>query len=356
MYFPISKMCFDTFNILAQLNANDVLSNGAITAQSITDGWDRQWIDLLQNNTNKNIYGVLTNLGIFFAVGTLLFFMAQWLRDVIDNDFSRPIVALLWPLIVVFLLANPGNGTLLSNLTLGIRNFINTVNQQVITTADVNQTYQQALNLSVAEEVAGGLLRPCQSLTGEQQNECLNKAKEKIDLLWQQYRNSYGTQPWIDRLETKVNNIVVASGTISEFEFNSLLGSTVQTSIKNILISLQSAFHNLIEVTMLLIAALGPLAVGGSLLPVAAKPIFAWLLGLLTVGITKISFNIIAILTAAVIINGPAQNVNTEPDLMWFLIFLGVLAPILSLALGAVSGFAIFQAIANTDFNRMRAL
>lgn len=339
-------MRFNTLlNSLAQIGVNNILSNGVTTAQNITDGWDKQWIDLLQNDTNNNIYGVLTKLGIFFAVGTLLFFMAQWLKDVLDNEYYRPLSGLIWPLVVVLLLANPGNGTLLSNLTLGIRNFVNSINQQVITTADVNKTYQQALNLSVAEEVAGALLRPCESLTGEQQIQCLTKAKEKVDLLWQEYRNAYGTQPWIDRLETKVNNIVINSENVSEFEFNSLLGSTVQTSIKNLLISSQSAFTNLIEVTMLLIAILGPLAIGCSLLPVAAKPIFAWLIGLFTLGITKISFNIIAILTASVIIN----NLNSDPDLMWFMIFLGILAPILSLVLGAAGGFAIFQAINNTD-------
>ena len=336
---------YTLLNSLAQIGVNNILSNGVTTAQNITDGWDKQWIDLLQNDTNNNIYGVLTKLGIFFAVGTLLFFMAQWLKDVLDNEYSRPLSGLIWPLVVVLLLANPGNGTLLSNLTLGIRNFVNSINQQVITTADVNKTYQQALNLSVAEEVAGALLRPCESLSGEQQIQCLTKAKEKVDLLWQEYRNAYGTQPWIDRLETKVNNIVINSANVSEFEFNSLLGSTVQTSIKNLLISSQSAFTNLIEVTMLLIAMLGPLAIGCSLLPVAAKPIFAWLIGLFTLGITKISFNIIAILTASVIIN----NLNSDPDLMWFMIFLGILAPILSLLLSAAGGFAIFQAINNTD-------
>ncbi|ARV62997.1 hypothetical protein BZZ01_12825 [Nostocales cyanobacterium HT-58-2] len=341
-------MWFSGFYIFSQIGTNDVLTNGVQAAQSIADSWDQQWIDLLQNNTNDNLYGALTKLGIFFAVGTLLFFMAQWIRDVMDNEYSRPVSAMIWPFIVVLLLANPGNGTVLSNLTLGLRDFVNTVNQQVVETADVNQTYQQALNMSIAEEVAGGLLRPCQSLNGQQQVECFIKAKEKIDSLLQQYRDSYGVQPWIDRLENKANQIVISSGNPSELGFNSLLGSTVQTIIKNILVSLQSAFQNLIEVTMLLIAALGPLAVGGSLLPVAGKPIFAWLTGLLSIGIAKISFNIIAVISAAVIVNGPAQNLDADPDLMWFMILLGILAPIMSLGLAAVGGFAVFTAISNT--------
>ncbi|MEA5502994.1 hypothetical protein VB735_07730 [Halotia wernerae UHCC 0503] len=334
--------------LFAQLGINDTLENGAATAKSIAEGWDNQWLDLLQNNTSNNLYGSLTNLGVFFAVGTLLFFMMQWLKDLIYSEYSRPISALIWPFVVVLLLSSSGEGSILSNLTLGVRNFINTVNQQIVTTTDANQTYQQAVNMSVAEEVAGSLLRPCQSLTGEQQTQCFAKASEKIDDLWRDYRDLYGNKTWISRLENQVNQIRFGTGIVSDIAFNSLLGNTVQTSIKSFLFSLQYAFQNLIEATMLLIAALGPIAVGGSLLPVAGKPIFAWLTGFLSVGIAKISFNIIAVLTASVIVNGPAENPSANPDLMWFIIFLGVLAPILSLLVAAAGGFAVFNAISNT--------
>ncbi|MBD2195134.1 MULTISPECIES: hypothetical protein [Calothrix] len=334
--------------IPANTGINDVLGNGVTTAQSIAESWENQWLDLLQKNPSDNIYGSLTNLGIFFAVGTLLVFLIQWLKDVLEGEYSRPISSMIWPFVVVILLNNTGNGSILSSLTLGVRNYINSVNQQVVTTADTDKVYQQALNMSVAEEVAGSLLRPCQSLTGEQQSQCFTKATEKINNLWQEYRNSYGNKTWIERLENKVNQISYGTGDVSETAFNALLGSTVQTSIKNFLVSLQYAFQNLIEATMLLIAALGPLAVGSSLLPVAGKPIFAWLTGFISLGIAKISFNIIAVLTASVIVNGPAQDPNADPDLMWFIIFLGILAPILSLLTAAAGGFAVFNGIANT--------
>ena len=334
-------------NIFAQAGINQILENGSTTAKKIAESWDEQWVDVLQNNTNDNLYGALTNLGIFFAVGTLLFFMMQWLKDVINYEYSRPISALIWPFLVVILLNNSGQGNVLSNLTLGVRNFINTVNQQVVIAADANQTYQQALNMTVAEEVAGSLLRPCQSLTGERQNQCFLKAKEKIDILWQEYRNLYGNKTWIYRLENKVNQIAYGTGILSENSFNALLGSTAQTMAKNFLVSLQYAFQNLLEATMLLIAILGPLAVGGSLLPVAGKPIFAWLTGFFSLGIAKLSFNIMAVLASTAIINGPAQDLDADPDLMWFAIFLGILAPIVSLFLSAAAGLAIFNAISN---------
>lgn len=333
----------------AQLGVNDILNSGATTAKSFAESWNNQWLDTLQNNTNDNIYGALTNLGVFFAVGTLLFFMIQWLRDVLDGEYSRPISALIWPFIVVLLLTNSGQGTILSNLTLAVRDVLNGVNVRVVQAGDIEQSYQQALNMSIAEEVAGSFLRPCQSLIGDQQTQCFIQAREKINELLEEYRGLYGRDKiWIERLQEQANLISDNTGNVTELAFNSFLGSTVQTSIKTFFISLQFAFQNLIESAMLLVAVLGPLAVGGSLLPVAGKPLFAWLTGFLSMGIAKISFNIIAIITAAVIVNGPAQDANANPDLMWFIIFLGLLAPILSLALAAAGGFAVFNAISNT--------
>jgi hypothetical protein len=346
--YQVPKMQIQELHFFAEIDITDLLENGAKTAQSIADSWDNQWLDILQINVSSNLYKSLTSLGIFFAVGTLIFFMFQWLKDVIYSEYSRPISALIWPLLVVILLNISDNGSILSNLTLGFRNFINVVNQQVVATADTNQIYQQALNMSIAEEVAGSLLRPCQAFTGEQQNQCFVKASAKIEPLWQEYRNLYGNKTWINRLENKINQIKYGTLIISENEFNALLGSTVQTSIKSFFISLQYAFQNLIEATMLLIAVLGPLAVGGSLLPVAGKPIFAWMIGFISIGIAKIGFNIIILLTASVIVNGMGEDVNADPDLMWFIIFIGILAPILSLLVATVGGFAVFNAINNT--------
>ena len=343
-YFSIQINNMD-LDLLAQTGIDQILRDGNINAQSIAESWDEQWADILQNNTSDNLYGSLTNLGIFFAVGTMTFFMLQWLKDVINYEYSRPISSLIWPLLVVILLNNSGQGSVLSQLTLGVRNFINTVNQQVVATADANQSYQQALNMTVSEEVAGSLLRPCQSLTGTRRDQCFLAAKDKVAVLWQEYRNLYGNQLWIDRLEGKVERVAYDTQILSETSFNALLGSTSQTMTKNFLVSLQYAFQNLLEATMLLVAILGPLAVGGSLLPVAGKPIFAWLTGYISLGIAKISFNIMAILASLAIINGPAQNLDADPDLLWFTIFLGILAPVVSLLLSSAGGLAIFNTI-----------
>ena len=86
--------------LLSETGISNIFNSGTTTSRSISEGWDNQWINLLQNNTTNSLYRSLTNLGIFLAVGTLIFFIFQWIRDVIENEYSRPLSALIWPVVV----------------------------------------------------------------------------------------------------------------------------------------------------------------------------------------------------------------------------------------------------------------
>ncbi|WP_373695828.1 hypothetical protein [Brunnivagina elsteri] len=101
------------------------------------------------------------------------------------------------------------------------------------------------------------------------------------------------------------------------------------------------AFQWIIEVCMLLTALLGPLAVGGSLLPVGSKAIFAWLTGFFSVGMIKLCFNIISGLISTMVLNSD----NNDP--MIFAFAIGILAPILSVVLAAGGGMAVFRSFSS---------
>ncbi|MEQ8385670.1 MAG: hypothetical protein RH949_25265 [Coleofasciculus sp. A1-SPW-01] len=90
---------------------------------------------------------------------------------------------------------------------------------------------------------------------------------------------------------------------------------------------------------MLLTGLLGPLAVGGSLLPVGNKAIFAWLTGFFSVGMVKLSFNIINGLVAVMVLNAG------DSDPMIFAFATGLISPLLSLALAAGGGMAVFNSL-----------
>lgn len=327
--------------VLAQiLGSDEILEQGKTTAQAIAQAWNQQWQDVLTGD----LYSILTQLGVFFAVSTLLFYMMQWAKNLTYGEFYRPISSFIWPLLIATILAN--NGTILSGFTLAARNYLDGINQEIMKISDLRlgENYQQAIQKKPIEELAGSLLRNCEALTGEPQLECLAEAKDKIAQILADYKASYNSPDWVNNLETQVNQMVAAAkqGKPVELSFNASLSSTSQTNLQSFLLSTQYAFQTLIEIAMLLTAALGPVAVGLSLLPVAGKPIYVWLTGFFSLGIAKLSYNIIAGLTARVLITAG------DSDSTWFLIFLAFLAPLLAIALAIGGGKAVFQAINNT--------
>lgn len=45
---------------------------------------EKLWDDVL----GGGLYSAIANLGVFFAVGTLLIFIVQWTREMVDGDDS----------------------------------------------------------------------------------------------------------------------------------------------------------------------------------------------------------------------------------------------------------------------------
>ena len=118
------------------------------------------------------------------------------------------------------------------------------------------------------------------------------------------------------------------------------VGEIVTSFVTLILLALNNAYQWCIEFALLLTALLGPMAVGASLLPYGQKAIFAWLSAIMGCGIAKLSFNIMVGLCAQLVSNAE-QN---QP--MIFLLFVGLLSPLLASALGAGGGMAASGAMA----------
>jgi hypothetical protein len=112
-------------------------------------------------------------------------------------------------------------------------------------------------------------------------------------------------------------------------------------AVRGWLLAFGIAFQWIVEVSMLLTGLLGPLAVGGTLLPVGQKAIFAWLTGFFSIGIVKLSFNIICGLVATMVVKAG----NNDP--MIFAFATGILAPILSLLLATGGGMAVFNSLSS---------
>lgn len=320
------------FMVLAQIgggsygeSAAQITEDSAVAAEAIAEAMNGLWEDVL----GGGLYAAIARLGVLFAVGTLLLFMVQWTRQMIDGgNGNQAIAELIWPLIVIVFLAN--NATVLADFTRGMRAMINQTNQALLesTSASVRlqEAYQQVMAETGATDAIRGQLAQCAGIADPtQQSDCVQRVQQQAQQVAPQ-NQSEGFQQW-------VSNAFDGRFILSQ------INSAIQMAIRGWLISFSIAFQWVVEISWLLTALLGPLAVGGSLLPVGQKAIFAWITGFFSVAMVKICFNIIAGLAATLVLNAGQTGDMTFPFLV------GILAPVLSLILASGGGMAVFNSL-----------
>ncbi|MCC5668898.1 hypothetical protein LC653_34845 [Nostoc sp. CHAB 5784] len=330
----------------------DILENAAAGAQLVAEGFNELW----QETLNGNLYGSMCKVGQFFAIATLTLFMVELGRNWINQEDMKALSSWIWPILVIGLLAN--DGTLLRSGTLAIRGYINTVNNDILEFTAAGANLEVAFNRAVGnialQQQVGAAMERCRSITGNTQDSiaCLQQAEAELktsapDLFKGEAPDSgsweFNPLQALSDAKDALDNL--SPGQIAEKIGNSItstIGSMITGFVAVILLALNNAYQWGIEFTMLLTALLGPLAIGGSLLPFGAKPIFAWLTGYFTVGMAKLCFNMIIGLCGQLIANSE-QN---QP--MIFLLFVGLVSPILSSALAAGGGIAVWTGLGKT--------
>lgn len=327
-----AKLPFLTFDaLIAQVTAgskgqgSSIAQDGALAAEAISAAMDKLWSDVL----GGGLYSAIAKLGIFFAVGTLLIFMVQWFKAMIEGDNPQAFSEIIWPLVAIVLLS--GNATVLSTCTLQLRSIINQVNQTILTSTSgsiaLQEAYQQAMAQLGTEAAVNSIKSQCATIADpQQQADCVKNAT--------QFALSQSTS------NQKVSHSNIFTKDYSK-DIQAGISNTLALAVKGWLIAFGIAFQWIVEISLLLTALLGPLAVGGFLLPVGQKAIFAWLTGFFSVGMVKISFNIIVGLVATLVVNAK------DADSMVFAFATGLLAPVLSLVLAAGGGMSVFNSLSS---------
>ena len=337
--------------LIADFAAGDLLENAAGGGSLVAQGFDELW----QNTLNGGLYAALCRVGILFAVGSLVLFIVQWGKQMLDGDETRAVSELIWPLIVGLLLSN--NGAILAQSTLVLRDYINSVNKFVLeftaADADLTAAYQQALGHAAMQTAVGSAIEECRSanLSNEQVVQCLTQARTELQSKFPElfkdpdsgdsYLGAAGS--WIMQELGKIDQATqeaqgdglpgIANQILSGA--SAAVGAILTTFVTSLLLALNNAYQWGLEFSLLLTALLGPLAVGGSLLPFGSKAIMGWLTGFFSVGIAKLSFNIILGLAGLLISTAQAS----QP--MIFLAFIGLVAPFLATGLAAGGGIAV---------------
>jgi len=348
-------MGFDTMMVWLSLHdfhlaqafggAADLLKQSGQISQAVNQSWNEQWENVLRTG---GLYQALCKMGTFFAVGTLLLFMVQFARDLLESEISRPISSLLYPIIVAALLVN--NGALLADFTLGVRGLTQGLNETVLeittTQTSLAQATQTVKNSAAAKQAIASIIAPCMELTGDASIKCLQEQQGRVDEIVAAYEQSTlntGLNNFLPtelkRFQARMRDAIQKNGSLGELQ--ALVGSAATGASKILLLSFQDAFQNLLEVAMLVTALMGPIAVGGSLLPVGpgAKAVVAWLTGLFSLGFAKICYSIIVGLASTVILNAELG------DATGFLVLISILAPLLALGLASGGGLTVYTSM-----------
>ncbi|MEG3437881.1 hypothetical protein V0288_12205 [Pannus brasiliensis CCIBt3594] len=342
---------------MADISLNNVLINGADAANQVAESWNATWKNVLGDSGSlggATLYGVLCWVGTVFAVGTLIFLIIELYKDLNEG---KPLVlqSLVWPLLVAFLLNN--NGVLLARSTLSLRDMINKANSQALAITmsgiKLDELYREANGKIGLQAMISDTLRPCQSLLGEAQLQCVNSALERSRSLVDAYEFAFGGGggSWIDGIRGFLDGVRdTLSQDVLDIGVFGLLKPVWMPIVVSVLYWMQIAYQNLLEASLLITALLGPIAVGGSLLPYGAKPVFAWLTGFFSIGFARLCFNIIVGLTSVV------ATSSGDGDPFWFALFAGLLAPILASSLASGAGLMVWTSISSAVGNTTKAV
>lgn len=320
-------------------NASETLSKATIAA------WDKSW----ELAMSGQLYGIMTRLGLTIAGFIVVIFVLQFAKGMIDDTSNRPLAELIWPIVVVVFLAN--NGQLLSSFTLGMRSYINQVNSSILTTTAAGLDTQKVLDqLAIYNQKSaqlGSLQKECDDKrTNDELELCLQQVKTKAQALLSQVSTQEVLGAWGKRLQDYAGSVAqnplkagtdaIGAGAGMYLRAQSL---PMVILIQTILMASQAAFQALIEASMLLTGLMGPIALGMSLLPFGAKPIYAWITAFWSVGICKLCLNVITGLIAVTLYNtGPTEMLPAS-------IMLGLFAPVMALGMATGGGMAIFNGI-----------
>ena len=309
----------------------DILQQAIQLSQNTADSWDVLWTDLI--NSNNELWKALCIFAVILAALSLIFVALKIAAENAKGQtfFSEFSDSMVWSMVVLLFLS--GNGLILSNTVLLLRDVANDQITKVLNIQLASLTMRQALQ-TVALSASGqdrieAILAQCQGQSSVDFADCINEQQPYIDEVIQDLESKNGGI--LQGLRNWASNLL--SG-MSTFVY-----SISYSVIKSIFYAMQWAFVNILEASLILTASLAPVAVGASLLPIGNRALWAWGIGFMSLFVVQLSYNIIVGIGAVIAVNTDVYIVNE----LGFLMFLSVFSPGLAILLGAGGGLALFK-------------
>ena len=359
---------------LAVDGATKIMQDAVNVNQDAIASWDDKWLNIF----DSQLFNIIIYMSTFAGVVAITAWMVEELRDFDTGDFlfKRSFyVNLFWAIFVMAMLVPGGNR--LEALVQGIHSFGQQFNQQALEF----QLNDIALEDAIRATVSRGTLQAdisaqaaqCEGLVGERQFACLGNAHQQVKQMIQAYQAEYlvDVPEGLKAVETglgaklapengadilngegenlsRIRNAAIAGQEdglpgVGDGGFRGALlgalGSTVQALTQGILLAMQWAFVNLLELAMLLTALVSPFALALSFLPGKGRPIIAWIIAYTSMVMVQFYYNIMIGIMANVVLNSNAYDING------FLIIMAIFGPVLAMKLAQGGGMAVFDVI-----------
>ncbi|MCA6624917.1 MAG: hypothetical protein IM542_20595, partial [Pseudanabaena sp. M165S2SP1A06QC] len=229
-----------------------VINDSQLVSQSIQEAWQSTW----NLAFNGNIFKVLTNLGLTIAVTTLFFWIIKFGKDLLDDRIYQSFSEIIWPIIVIILLANGGQS--LVSLTTGMRGIINNTNDAILSSltsqADLQKTLDALSNYSTISSTLSASANQCYVLKPAEQQACMDSIIAQAKELKSAYDSSFldVSKALGKKMQSQIDSFSqdpIGTGLSGISKIQTTISSSVLLAVaESFMVAMQAAFQALIEV------------------------------------------------------------------------------------------------------------
>lgn len=335
-------------------SATSILENAIDVSKSSEEGLNELWE---MTFTGAYSPGYLAVMDFAKKVMVIPFF---WMiipitRAFTFNRYEEIFRHVAWIVLICVLTVNSYG--LMTKIAYGSRNFVNDTTREILSFQLGPVTMKDALSDVLLTEEAKETIRlnfvECEAKEGEEQLNCFEDgaktAREEIAEAEKRTNklglNISGFKRLQERLDKIIGDINLAKDSQNDMTFglvNFFFQSTGQAIAQQLMKGFQSAMMTIIDVGFYLTAMLAPIAVAASLAPLQPRIIFIWGAGFIAFALMKMGYNILIGAIATVALTIDATNFGSTG----LLIAMGVISPLLAMAMGGWGGARLVHAMA----------
>ena len=334
--------------------ATSILENAIDVSKSSEEGLNELW-EMTFTGTYSPGYLAVMDFAKKVMVIPFFWMLIPITQAFTFNRYEEIFKHVAWIVLICVLTVNSYG--LMTKIAYGSRNFVNDTTREILSFQLGPVSMKDALSDVLLTEEAKETIRlnfvECEAKEGEEQLKCFEdgakKAKDAITAAENKTNalglNISGLKRLSERLDKIIGDINLAKDSQNDMTFglvNFFFQSAGQAIAQQLMKGFQSAMMTIIDVGFYLTAMLAPIAVAASLAPLQPRIIFIWGAGFIAFALMKMSYNILIGAIATVALTIDATNFGSTG----LLIAMGVISPLLAMAMGGWGGARLVHAMA----------